>query len=312
MEVRTVFVGAVEEGRRVLDWLIRQHEPIAGVVTIDPSLRPTTSGWAPFEDLADAAGATLLLVRDLNTPENVMRLREMQPDLLLVVGWTRLVGQEVLSLPRFGAVGFHASLLPRYRGRAPVNWALINDEPETGNTMFFLDSGIDSGDIIDQREIAITDDDDCRTLYEKVAAAATNMLDDNMELLKAGRAPRRPQDHSLATVMPKRSPRDGVIDWEKHSRELFNWVRAQTHPYPGAFTSIDGRQLHIWRAAQSEGPSTRPTPGTIASFGNAVHVSTRDGWLKLLRVAWEDDMETAGQELVELAGRRFDQPPPTT
>src|SRR5205823_3962733 len=130
---------------------------------------------------------------------------------------------------------------------------------------------------IDQRRIEITDDDDCRTLYDKIAAAAINMLADNMRLLKAGRAPRRPQDHSSATIMPKRSPRDGLIDWRKTSRELFNWVRAQTHPYPGAFTSIGGRRLYVWRAAQSQRSPSRAEPGTIRSSGNTASVATGDG-----------------------------------
>jgi methionyl-tRNA formyltransferase len=151
VQPRILFVGAVEEGRRCLEALLAHGERFAGFVTLDPALAPVTSGWVRFDDLADAHGVPLISVRNLNTQENVARVAELAPDLILVIGWTRLLGAELLRLPPLGAVGFHASLLPRYRGRAPVNWALINGERETGNTMFYLDEGVDTGLVIDQR-----------------------------------------------------------------------------------------------------------------------------------------------------------------
>ncbi|HEY7130830.1 MAG TPA: methionyl-tRNA formyltransferase [Candidatus Limnocylindrales bacterium] len=304
---RVVFVGAVEEGRRCLAALVEAGERFAGIVTITPELRATTSGWARFDELAAAIDAPLIEVRDLNAPENVARLAELRADLLIVVGWTRLLGGEVLALPRLGAVGFHASLLPRYRGRAPVNWALIHDEPATGNTMFFLDEGVDTGDIIDQRTIPIGDDDDVRTLYEKVSDAGTEMLLAHLPALKAGTAPRRAQDHTAATIMPRRRPEDGVIDWHRDARSLRNWVRALTVPYPGAFSTLDGRRVIIWQARVGSTTTTEP-PGRLIDAGEGageVGVATGDGVLVLERIEWAGEAPVAGRELAAFVGRSF-------
>jgi methionyl-tRNA formyltransferase len=304
-EPRVVFVGAVEEGRRCLAALIDSGERFAGIVTITPELRATTSGWARFDELAAAIDAPLLEVRDLNTPDNVARLAELRPDLLIVVGWTRLLGADVLALPRLGAIGFHASLLPRYRGRAPVNWALIHGEPATGNTMFFLDEGVDTGDIIDQRAIPIEDDDDVRTLYEKVSDSGTEMLLARLPALKAGTAPRRVQDHAAATIMPRRRPEDGEIDWRRDAPSLRNWVRALTVPYPGAFSTLDGRRVMIWRARAAPIAIDAP-PGRLVDAGNGeVGVATGEGMLVLEQVEREGEGPVPGGALRPFLGRTF-------
>ncbi|MFD1534105.1 methionyl-tRNA formyltransferase [Pseudonocardia aurantiaca] len=301
---RILFVGAVEEGRRCLEALLKQGEQFAGFVTLDAALASVTSGWVPFDDLAAAHGVPLITVRNLNTPENVARIGELQPDLILVVGWTRLLGTELLRMPPLGAVGFHASLLPHYRGRAPVNWALINGERETGNTMFFLDEGVDTGDVIDQRRIAILDEDDCASLYRKVADSAVDMLLEHLPRLKAGTAPRAAQDEGQATVMPRRRPEDGLIDWSRDTRSLFNWVRALTHPYPGAFTFHNGRRLSVWRAAEAApDPVTGAVPGRVfVGDDEQVHVATGNGLLRLDRLQWEDEEEQPGKALAGLDG----------
>lgn len=303
---RTLFVGAVEEGRRCLDALLAEGEPFIGIVTLRDDLAARTSGAVAFDDVAGAHGITLLKVGDLNADANVARLRELEPDLILVIGWTRLLGGAVLRLPRLGCVGFHASLLPRYRGRAPVNWAIINGETETGNTMFFLDEGVDTGDVIAQRRIPIADDDTCATLYGKMADAAIGMLKENLPLLKNGRAPRTPQDHARATVMRRRRPEDGIIEWSRSSRELYDWVRALTHPYPGAFTELDGRRLFVWQASDEGGDAGGAAAGTVLEAGlDDLLVAAGQGRLALRRVQWEGGPEADGATLFDLAGVRL-------
>ncbi len=302
VQPRILFVGAVEEGRRCLAALLAEGERFAGIVTLDPALAATTSGWVPFDHLASVHGLPLLTVRDLNAPENITRVAQLRPDLILVVGWTRLLGPELLRLPPLGVVGFHASLLPRYRGRAPVNWALINGERETGNTMFFLDEGVDTGDVIDQRRIPITDQDDCATLYRKVADAAVDMLREHLPALKTGTAARTPQDEGLATVMPRRRPADGLIDWTRDARGLVDWVRALTHPYPGAFTVHRDRRLFVWRAAPAPAGPPGARPGQVLADDGQVCVATGRGALRLDRVQWEGGPEQPGHAVAELAG----------
>lgn len=310
---RVLFVGAVQEGRRCLDAMIARQERFAGIVTINESLASTTSGAVPFDDVARQNGIPLLKVANLNSPGSIEKVRELAPDLILVIGWTRLLGKELLAIPRLGCVGFHASLLPAYRGRAPVNWAIINGETETGNTMFFLDEGVDTGDIIAQRRIPISKDDTCQTLYEKVSDSAIEMLVENLQPLKQGRAPRMPQDHSKATVMKKRRPEDGLIDWNRTSGQIHDWVRALTHPYPGAFTGLDGRRLFIWQAGDAGDGDTGAGPGVVLEVvGDRAMVATARGKLAVTRAQWEGAPEIPGSSLADLVGRRFGQNPGRT
>ena len=288
---RVLFVGAVEEGRRCLEALLAGGERFVGFVTLKEEWAAQTSGAVPFDDLAERYGVPLLKVRDLNHPANVERVRALGPDLILVIGWTRLVGPEILKIPSKGSVGFHASMLPKYGGRAPVNWAIINGEMETGNTMFFLDGGVDTGDIIAQRKITIDEDDTCATLYRKVSDAAIEMLRQNLPLLKEGRAPRRPQERSQVTLMPKRTPEDGLIDWSKDCRALYNWVRALTHPYPGAFTQAGPSRLFIWRAAADPGARGGAPGEVLAVEERSLLVATGGGGLRILSAQVEGEPE---------------------
>jgi len=300
---RTIFIGAVEEGRRCLEALLAGGEPIAGAVTLKEEWAARTSGAVPFDDLAGRYGFPLLKVRDLNHPANVRRLREMEPDLILAIGWTRLLGPEVLKMPRRGCIGFHASLLPRYRGRAPVNWAIINGEKETGNSMIYLDDGVDTGDLVAQRRIPIAYEDTCATLYAKVADSAIDMLREHLPGLKTGTAPRVKQDDSIATVMPKRSPEDGLIDWSRPARALYDWVRALTHPYPGAFTFAGGRKLFVWEARE-RARERRGEPGEILAAvpGEGLEVATGDGSILLARIQPEEGPEERADAAAGRAG----------
>jgi methionyl-tRNA formyltransferase len=253
-------------------------------------------------DLAETACAAQIPVkkgRNVNDPEAVAWIREKAPDVLLVVGWTQLVKPQLLEVPRTAALGFHASLLPKYRGRAPVNWAILNGESETGNTMIVLEPGADEGDIVSQRRIPITFEDDCATIYQKVSDAECEMLDEILPLIRQGRMPRLKQDPSQATVMPKRRPEDGLIDWNWTSKRLYDWIRALTHPYPGAFTYLSGQKISIWKASMAAGPLRNP-PGSIAYDGDGCPlVATQDGYLKLLQTECDGQRPSTGNEAAQ-------------
>ena len=213
----------------------------------------------------------------------------------------------LLRTPKIACLGFHASLLPKYRGRAPVNWAIINGESETGNTMITLEPEADTGDIVAQRKIAISDDDDCRTIYEKVGQTEIDMLDDVLPMIRRGILPRKKQDDSKASVMPKRRPEDGIIDWRRSTREIFNWVRALTEPYPGAFSLLNGEKVWIWTARPVEdGVDLGPTePGSVAHDKQGWPiVATGDGWIRIMSAQAEGEQKVAGQ----VAGAEFLRP----
>jgi len=301
---RILFVGVHREAEAPFRWLVGSGENVAGLVTLTPAARAAVSGAVDLAAIASAAGVPVLEVASVNEAGCVAWSRERSPDVILVVGWTQLLKHEMLSLPSTACLGFHASLLPKYRGRAPINWALIHDETETGNTMIVLEPGADEGDIVAQRRIPITDDDDCATLYDKVAATEVEMLAEVLPLVRAGTLPRRRQDASQASVMPKRRPEDGLIDWSQSTRQLFNWVRALTHPYPGAFTDLSGRRVFVWRATPARA-ATDLSPGAGIGAVRVVEgrpsVRTGDGWLEISRAQLEGEPEVDGID----AARRF-------
>lgn len=297
--MKLVFVGIHREAAAPFTDLLSGPYRPAALVTMPADAAAQLSGAVDLATPARAAGVPVCLAKNINDPECVAFIRAIAPDVLLVIGWTQLVKEELLAIPRL-SLGFHASLLPKYRGRAPINWALIHGERETGNTLIVLAKGADAGDIVAQRKIAITDQDDCATLYDKVAATEVDMLREVLPLIEAGRMPRRGQDDAAATVMPKRRPEDGRIDWSRGARELYDWIRALTHPYPGAFTSLEGRRVFVWRAAlpmPDEAQAARMAPGTIGRDPDGgVVVATGRGRLRLLSLQREGDAEISARE----------------
>ncbi|NIT59122.1 MAG: hypothetical protein GWN00_23735 [Aliifodinibius sp.] len=296
---RIVFIGCVQEGKECLEEILEADGHVVAILTFTDEFAARTSGAVSFEHISQSYNIPLYKVKSTNTPESVALLREIEPDVIFVVGWTRLVSAEVLAIPKYGCIGMHASLLPKYRGRAPVNWALINNEKVTGNTMILLDEGVDTGDILLQRTIPITLSDTCRTLYDKVSVAGRGMIREIIPYLKRGQLPRKPQNDAEASVMPKRSPEDGLIDWNKSALELFNWVRALTHPYPGAFTYFQGKKLFVWEAQIAHFPvvsngrlSKQAQPGQVLTVSDGILVVTgQNELLNLRRLNYENDVE---------------------
>ncbi len=298
-EIRIVFIGCVEEGRRSLETLLDMGENILAVFTLTPERAAKTSGAVPWEEITRTHKIPLHYVDNINDSAPMGIIRDLGPDLVFCIGWTQLLKQNLLDLPRIGCLGFHASLLPRYRGRAPVNWAILHGEKETGNTLMLLDAGVDTGDILAQRRFPILEDDTCATIYDKVAVSEDEMIREVLPLIHGGNIPRQPQDHSLATIMPKRRPRDGIIDWNRTTRELHDWVRAQTHPYPGAFTWLGERKIRIWKASPILTACTMDDPPgfwKLSEPGGPLVVTTGDGSLRLERVQAAEDEELDGTE----------------
>jgi methionyl-tRNA formyltransferase len=223
-------------------------------------------------------------------------------DYIFAVKWRTVIPRRVVAAARGGAIIFHASLLPKYRGFAPVNWPLINDEEQTGVTMFYAAEEVDSGDIIDQRERVITDADDAATLDAWLNATVERMLEENLPRLVLGTAPRRRQDHAQATYTIWRSPEDGHIDWAKPTRAVFNLIRGLTSPYPGAYTMLDGRKLVVWSSEIESEPRryVGSIPGKVERVipGVGVNVLTGDGILRLKRVQLEDGEPRNAAEVI--------------
>lgn len=175
------------------------------------------------------------------------QLTTLHPDAIIVVGYGRLIPQWMLDLPRFGNINLHASLLPKYRGAAPIQWAIANGETVTGNTTMRLDAGLDTGDILLQKEVAIAPDDTAETLAPKLASIGADLVVETLHRLQAGTIHPLPQDNSQATLAPILKKEDGLIDFSRPAREILNRLRG-FHPWPGAYTQFRGKNLQILKA----------------------------------------------------------------
>lgn len=246
--MRTAFVGCVQIGHTVLQRLYEAGFHVDLVVTLDRASAGETSGYVDFHQLAEINGSTLLTTKDINSSETVTALRLLAPDVIVVCGWQQILGKELLAIPARGTVGFHSSLLPHYRGHAPVNWAIIMGEKKTGATFFFLDHRADCGDIIDQEAFDITLADDCATVYAKSAEACARMLITRLPAVADGTVIRHHNPSASYPSYPRRKPGDGLIDFNRSALEVYNWIRALTRPYPGAFFIRGKEKIRVWQA----------------------------------------------------------------
>lgn len=266
--MRIGWIGFHVEGIPVLRRLLERKEPVVAVLTLRPEFAGRKSGAADYASLCAEYRVPLYEIKNVNDEEAVKLLQSLALDLLFVIGWTQILRAAALRTARLGVIGAHASLLPHNRGRAPVNWALIRGEKQTGNSLMWLAEDVDGGDLIDQTVIPITAYDTCHTLYERVAESNQKMILAALEKIKAGQRPGRPQPHSDEPLLPGRKPEDGLLDWSQTSEQVYNFVRALTRPYPGAFSWLDGQRWRIWSCAWLPGINPRAQCAEIlgASF----------------------------------------------
>ena len=280
--MRVAWVSFDLVGRACLEASAEAGAEVAAIVTLPGPVDPDRSGQCSFDDVAERLGARLVETRDVNAPETIAAVREPGPELIFVVGWSQLVRDELIALGPRGVFGMHPTLLPRHRGRAPIPWAILSGLARTGVTLFeIVDATADSGPIVGQVEVAIAPDETATTLFERVNDAHVELIRAYVPQLLAGTAPRIPQDVSRASTWTKRTPADGIIDWETRAPYLYGWVRAQTRPYPGAFTFLGDRKVVVWRARPVEGRASAPA-GTILDADPAgVVVACGEGALLL-------------------------------
>src|SRR5438046_409290 len=268
--MRLVWVSFDVMGRDCLAAAAEAGAEVAAVVTLPGPIDPNRSGQCSFDEIATELGAGLIETVDVNSPETIAALREADPDLIFVVGWSQLVLDEFIGLPRHGAFGMHPTLLPRHRGRAAIPWAILSGLAKTGVTLFQIADGTaDSGPVGGQVELPTARDETATTLYDKVTAAHLELVRQFVPRLLDGTAERTPQDTRRASAWPKRAPADGIIDWETRAPYLYDWVRAQTRPYPGAFTFLGDEKVVVWRARPVEWQGDAAA-GTVVDAGPLV------------------------------------------
>jgi methionyl-tRNA formyltransferase len=279
--MRIAFLGAVEFSHSCLQEVLRQGGNVVVVLSLDPAKAARHSDYVDLAPLAQAHGIPVIRVNNINDPETLTALRAVAPDVIFVFGWSQIVGPEFRSIAP--CIGTHPALLPRNRGRHPIVWALVNDLRESGLTFFYIDEGVDSGDVLWQRPFAISDEDDAGTLLHRIAALAQEGIREFLPQLMRGEAPRVPQDHAAANYWRKRGPADGEIPWEGPARSCFNLIRALTHPYPGAHTGLEGEKVIVWRSRLT-GERSAAEPGTIVEKTTTGSlVATGDELLEILQ-----------------------------
>ena len=232
--------------------------------------------------------------------EDARFIRALQPDLIFSFSYRLVIPGAILELAPLGAFNIHGALLPRYRGRACVNWAVLNGETLTGVTLHHMVGRVDEGRVVDQESVPIGPDDTAHDVFKKMIPAARTVLKRSLPAILEGTARGREQDESLATYFGRRRPEDGQIDWSKPARGVYDLVRALTHPFPGAFTHVSGRKLFIWgaRPLPNEGCAE---PGVVVS-SSPLKVAAGSGALLIASAQWVDGEELEGDELRLPAG----------
>jgi methionyl-tRNA formyltransferase len=266
---RVLFFGYSEVGYATLELLLARGVDVVGVFTHSDDGQET-QWFRSVPKLAAARGIPVFTPDSLKEPIWEERIRALQPDLILSMYYRNMIPTRLLNLAPLGAFNLHGSYLPRYRGRAPLNWAIINGEDHTGVSLHVMVKEADAGDVVDQEKIPIGPEEPVAAVLPRVREAAVRVLGRQLDGLLAGHAPRTVQNHALATYFGKRTAEDGRIDWTKSAREIFNLVRALSRPFPGAFTDVvfDGKTLRllVWQAQPLSTPAAREAPGTVLSL----------------------------------------------
>jgi len=276
--MRCLLFAYSEIGAVALETLLQLGENVVGAVTHEDNPREER-WWRSVREMAQERGIPVVTPKDPNTDDILQWARALKPDILFSFYYRQMLRRPLLQLAPLGAFNLHGSLLPKFRGRAPVNWAIIEGATETGLTLHEMTERADAGQIVDQAAVPILEDDNARDVFEKLVPQARLILQRTVPLLRGGNAPRRAQDEAQSSYFGARTPADGQIDWRWPSRRVHNMVRALTRPYPGAFTYLDGKKIFIWkgRVPAREAPS-RAEPGTVLPPADgAVPVVCGDG-----------------------------------
>ncbi|GAX60261.1 methionyl-tRNA formyltransferase [Candidatus Scalindua japonica] len=291
--IKIIVLGYHNIGCRCLEYLLGKNENVVAVFTHKDNPEENLF-FDSMAEIASSAGILCYTPGNINYPEWVAFIKELAPDIIFSFYYRNMISREILSIPRLGAINLHGSLLPKYRGRCPVNWVLVNGEKETGVTLHYMVDKPDAGGIIAQEKIPILFTDTSYTLHKKMEKKAVVVLDRAWGLIKEERNERIPQDLSIGSYFGGRTPDDGKIDWNRGNLEIYNLVRAVTHPWPGAFCIFRNQKMIIWECepVSMKGYSE---PGSLVSFDRkGIIVAARDGALLLKRCQIKENEKLGG------------------
>jgi methionyl-tRNA formyltransferase len=298
--LKIIFMGTSAFAVSSLKALIEKGEDVVCVVTQPdrPKGRGREVQQSPVKEVALARHLPLLQPQSVKDAESIAYLRNFSPDLFVVVAFGQILSREVLDIPPHGSINVHASLLPRYRGAAPINWALINGEEMTGVTTMLLDEGMDTGPILLQRLLDIEPEDNVPSLQDKLSLLGSELLMETVGQLKRGELKPVPQDHTKASYAPRLKKDDGLIDWRKSAQEIYNLIRGMT-PWPTAYTHLEGKALKIFNSVVIE-EEVNGEAGEISGVSReGIRVITGKGSLLIRDVQLQDRKRMKVPEFIQ-------------
>ena len=266
--MKIIFMGTPDYAAAALEALLEAGHEVTAVVT-QPDRAKGRSGQVqctPVKECAVRHGIAVLQPVRVKAPEAVEELKKYEADVYVVAAFGQILSKEILALPRFGCVNIHASLLPKYRGAAPINQCIIDGEQETGVTIMQMDAGIDTGDILTQKKVIIEEKETAETLFDKLSQAGAALIVETLPMLERGEITPVKQDESLAGYVKMMDKSRGKIDWTSDAASIERLVRG-LNPWPSAYTSCQGKTVKIWRSDAVAAVEAAQQPGTIVSVG---------------------------------------------
>ena len=295
--MRIVFMGTPDFAVPCLRELLSEKHEIAAVITQPDRAKGRGNKLAasPVKVLAAEAGIPVYQPEKVRTGEFMQVLKDLAPDVMIVVAFGQILSQEILDLPPLGCINIHASLLPKYRGAAPINWCIINGEKSTGVTAMYMDRGVDTGDIIIKKEIPIGEDENAEELHDRMSELGASVLRDTMALLTEGKIKRIPQNDAEATYAPIMTKALGRIDWSMDADKINNLIRG-TYPWPGAFSSYEGRIFKIFRAQALNDNIKNKDWGCVRKADkDSIVVSCGSGSLRIKELQFENEKRMSAE-----------------
>ncbi|TVT29852.1 methionyl-tRNA formyltransferase [Salinicoccus cyprini] len=280
--MKTVLIGSVESSRVVLDAMISNDYLPEMVFGLDRQYSTNVSGYVDLSIIARKNDMPYMTFKNINDAECVEKIQAIAPDYIFVVGISQLIKADIIDSAKRGVIGYHPTALPKYRGRAALPWLVLLGEQESKSSLFFIDEGMDSGDIIDQETYLIGEKDYAHDVYHASNEALERMLGRVLEKMKHDAVTATQQNADEATYLLKRTPEDGRIDWNASAHDIYRLVRATSRPYPGAFSFYKDHKIIIWEASVHENTQYIGMPGQIIqSDASVIDVLCTDGILRI-------------------------------
>lgn len=286
--MKIVFMGTPDFSVNALENIVKAGHDVVGVITQPdkPKGRGGKMQYTPVKEKALELGLDVYQPQRVKEPEFIEKLKEMNPDAIVVIAFGQILPKEILDMPKYGCINVHASLLPKYRGAAPIQWAVIDGEKETGVTTMYMNEGLDTGDIIDKVVVPIDKKETGGSLFDKLAIEGGKLILKTLIELENGTAVRTPQDDSKSNYAGMINKQLGKIDFNKSANEIERLIKG-LNPWPSAYTKMDGKTLKIWDADVDDSENDS-APGTITEVGkDFIRVATGKGSLKILELQLE-------------------------